>query len=257
MKEEFYTLVDGKATLRNLKEEEWKVRDDAFAAWFRKEIDEAILIYHEIYDNHKYDYIDNCIYQNKGCFLKEGDRVLDLGGNVGIFTNFAADKGASKIWTFEPIQENFQVLMMNRPEQCEAHRLAISSRDNKSIKISFDADINGGSICDFVQDINKSTGTEDSAQTVMTMSLDTLIDSGVIECPDFIKMDIEGAEYETFRGLSDENLEKVRCIAMEMHENVLGKDKTSEIYRRLERLGFKHFSLWNPDKCNVVWFWKE
>ena len=137
MTDKFWTLVDDKPKYRNLKKEENKVRNELFQKFYKGEIDEALVIYYEVYDCHSSFYIDNSIYQNRGCFLKEGDHVLDLGANIGIFTNFAADKGAAKIYSFEPILENFHMLMMNRPEQCEAHRLAISDKDNESIKISF------------------------------------------------------------------------------------------------------------------------
>ena len=257
MREVFHTLIDGFSTPRNLKELEWKVRDDVFGSWRRREIDEAIVQYYEIYDCHSSFYKDDCIYQAKNCFIKPGDVVLDLGANIGIFTNFAADKEASKIYSFEPIQQNFQMLMMNRPGQCEAHRLAISDRDNKSIKISYEEEVNGGSTCEFVDDYDKQYNKSSVSQTIMTMTLDTLIDNKIIESPDFIKMDIEGAEYQAFRGISDKNLEKTRCIAMEMHEGKIGKPKSQEIYNRLKRLGFQDFTLWNPQGSNMVWFWKD
>ena len=63
MREVFHTLIDGFSTPRNLKEEEWKVRNDVFGSWRRREIDEAIVQYYEIYDCHSSFYKDNCIYQ--------------------------------------------------------------------------------------------------------------------------------------------------------------------------------------------------
>jgi len=67
-------------------------------------------------------------------------------------------------------------------------------------------------------------------------------------------MDIEGAEWVAFQGISDEILSKTRCIAMELHANVLSEDQVNGIYQRLNGLGFKSYTLNNPDKCNIVWF---
>jgi len=81
-----------------------------------------------------------------------------------------------------------------------------------------------------------------------------MIKNNLIEQPDFIKMDIEGAEVMAFEGITDAILKKVRCIAMEMHNDVIGKDGVSYIYERLKKLGFKSFTLTNPDNNNIVWF---
>jgi len=252
MKDNFWTIRDSIPEYRNLKKEERAVRYSVYDSFFSGAIDEAVMIYHEIYDSHGQGFKDDCQYQYLGCDIKEGDVVLDLGANIGIFTNFAADKGASKIYSFEPVLENFHMVMMNRPNQCEAHRLAISDKDNESVNISFLDGSGGGSICDFVREENK----KERNQTVMTITLDTLIDNGIIESPDFIKMDIEGAEYEAFKGISDSNLSKVRCIAMEMHENVLGAKRVEEIYLRLQSLGFSNHTN-KYDECYQVWFWRE
>ena len=89
------------------------------------------------------------------------------------------------------------------------------------------------------------------------MSLDTLLEKGIIEKIDFMKMDIEGAEIYAFEGISDENLQNIRCIAMEMHVAAIGKEEELKIYNRMTRLGFRNFTIFNPDSNNIVYFWKE
>ena len=46
-------------------------------------------------------------------FLKDAPIWLDLGGNIGTFTCQALHKGAQKVITFEPEQENFELLLKN------------------------------------------------------------------------------------------------------------------------------------------------
>jgi FkbM family methyltransferase len=242
----FWTDINGQLVLRNLEREESIYRDNIFPAWSKNQIDEPILIYYEVYDCHSGGYIDDSLYQFNECFIKEGDVVLDLGANIGIFTRFASDKGAKKVYSFEPVQENFRLLSLNRPDNCEAHRIAISNKDNDAVQISYKPNCPGGSSI-----IKYEDGI---LQTCMTMTVDTLINNGVIEQPDFIKMDIEGAEILAFDGISDDVLRKTRCITMEMHEDVIGKEDSDKIYDRLRGLGFKPFTLYNPDNNNIVWF---
>ena len=243
----FWTRVDGRLALRNLEREEHAFRHNIFQSWQRGEIDEPILIYYEVYDLHQSpaNNLNNSLYERGACWIKTDDVVLDLGANIGIFSRFASDRGARKVYSFEPIQENFELLMLNRPNNCEAHRIAVSNKDNQSISMAYDKNTPGGS--SFVA----KSGPE---QTVMTMTINTLVENGVIESPDFIKMDIEGAEVVAFEGIRDTILRNTRCIAMEMHANVLPEADVQGIYDRLISLGFKSYTLTNPDKCNIVWF---
>ena len=60
MKTNFWTIVDGSPKERNLKEEEYKVRNDVFGSWRRREIDEAI---HTRYNT---DYVEALEYASLG-----------------------------------------------------------------------------------------------------------------------------------------------------------------------------------------------
>lgn len=241
----FWTRVNGQLSLRNLEKEEAVYRHNIFPSWSANAIDEPIVIYYEVYDCHSADYLDDSLYQRGDCYIRENDVVLDLGANIGIFSRFASDKGAKRVYSFEPIQQNFQLLSLNRPDNCEAHRIAVSNEDNVALTMGYDEHCPGGS--SFVAKVGEE-------QTVMTMTVDTMVSNGIIERPDFIKMDIEGAEVMAFKGISDDILKTTRCIAMEMHENVLPAEDVKAIYDRLSRLGFNSFTLNNPDKCNIVWF---
>jgi len=242
----FWTDLNGQLALRNLESEEAVYRHNIFPSWKSGKIDEPILIYYEVYDCHSSVYIDDSLYQRGDCFIKEGDVVLDLGANIGIFSRFASDKGAKKVYSFEPVQENFKLLALNRPDNCEAHRIAVSNKNNQAVQISYKPDCPGGS--------SMLKHDDGILQTCMTMKISTMVKNGLIEQPDFIKMDIESAEVLAFEGISDAILKKVRCIAMEMHEEFISKEDSNKIYNRLHNLGFESFTLNNPDNNNIVWF---
>ena len=45
---------------------------------------------------------------------------------------------------------------------------------------------------------------------VRTYTMDYLFETGIIDKIDFLKIDIEGAEHQVFRGMSNENLGKIK-----------------------------------------------
>jgi FkbM family methyltransferase len=245
----FWTDQDGRLLCRNLEIEYEVVSADVFAAYRSQKIDEPVVIFYEIYKNEGLGLVNDCIYQINECKIDQEDVVLDLGGNIGIFSRFASEVGASKIFTFEPVQENFKLLSLNRPTNCEIHRLAVTDVDNQGVKISYKDWAPGGS------SINYPEGG--SEQTVMTISLDTLINNKVIQIPNFMKIDVEGSEVMVFSGISDDNLSKISKISMELHKKVIGDSGVNYIYDRLHSLGFRSFTIYSPTQDDQVYFWKK
>lgn len=245
----FWTRVNGRLLLRNLALEESVYSKCVFDSYYRGIIDEPVLIYYEMYDaesSEAFTFHSGNTYQVGDCYIRPMDVVLDLGANIGIFARFASDMGASKVYSFEPTMQNFELLLLNRPENCEAHRIAISNMDCQALDIAYKEDCPGGSSILFHED--------GKLQTCMGMTVSTLIDQGIIQQPDFIKMDIEGAEVHAFDGIRDEHLIGAHSIAMEIHIGVIGQEGAAKIYNRLANLGFNSYTMFNPDENNIVWF---
>jgi hypothetical protein len=53
--------------------------------------------------------------------------------------------------------------------------------------------------------------------TIQTVSLHDIFALNGMETCDYLKLDCEGAEYESLYGLDDQDLKRVRCIGMEYH----------------------------------------
>jgi len=95
---------------------------------------------------------------------------------------------------------------------------------------------------------------------VRTYTLNYLFDTGLIDKIDFLKVDIEGAEILTFNGISDENLLKVKTIAMEYHHAQLNYDDElrNRFIKRFNSLGFNTYLLYlgANNQLQYVYVWK-
>jgi hypothetical protein len=108
--------------------------------------------------------------------------------------------------------------------------------------------------------ISDSDTSPNISYTVRTYTLDYLFEVGLIDKIDFLKVDIEGAEIKVFKGISDENLMKVKYIAMEYHHSHLGynEELRNNFISRLNRLGFNSYILFLGDNnaLQLIYFWK-
>jgi len=131
--------------------------------------------------------------------LKPGDRALDIGANIGYYTTlFSSLVGnTGSVFAFEPEASNLELLKenltINRCTNTVVYPLGVSDRSGQA-SLHF-CEENWGmhriydSIC---------CGTEKT--TIRCVALDDFLESE--QQIDFIKMDIEGAEYSALLGMS-------------------------------------------------------
>ena len=122
--------------------------------------------------------------------VKPGMNVLDLGANAGFFSLAFASLGA-RVWAFEPLAENVVNLMRH---------IRLNNLESVSVIQAAVADRSG--ISGFEVFSNNAVGklVTHGNYCVPTVSLDGLMADGVIPRPDFVKMDIEGAEVVALQG---------------------------------------------------------
>jgi FkbM family methyltransferase len=189
--------------------------------WFRA-------IYHEIYNLLDY-------YKNREKTINEGDVVVDLGGNVGIFNRWAYSQGASKVISFEPDKRYFKLLSLNADPRSILFNAAVA--DTIDEFVLYQTEHLGGSTL---------LGSGDGVRyPVRTYTLNYLFETGLVDHIDFLKVDIEGSELHAFAGISNENLMKVKCIAMEYHHAHLdyNEDLRQGLINRMTSLGFNSYLL--------------
>lgn len=177
-------------------------------------------------------------YFPKGFEINSGDTVLDLGAHIGTFAIYASKKVEhGKVISLEPNQDNFKLLrrniFLNGCKNILALNKAVSSKSDK-LKLFLNSENNGAH--SFYKR-NQEHFSEDKSYFVDSISLDKLFKKLNISKINFLKMDIEGAEYDVLLNSSHETLQKVDKIALEYH-TIEGRN-FKELINFLERNGFK------------------
>ena len=88
--------------------------------------------------------------------------------------------------------------------------------------------------------------------SVPIKKLDTMIDEERIPQVDFIRMDIEGFEYNAYEGMK-ETIKKFKPkLLIEVHGNLMGIDKTIDFLNKLEGDGY-NLKYYAPRKLDKPW----
>jgi FkbM family methyltransferase len=251
----FWTLQpDGNEVLRDLKKENEKFSRDAY---LRGEFDANNYQWFEMF--HHYTFDDNgCDYERYGCYIREGDIVLDLGANIGVFAHRAETRGASKVICFEPVTPTFNCLIKNRGPKTLVYKNAVGGKQEFStFNIHTDyTHIGGGTSQE--QDLMLNGRNIVHSERVIVIGINEIFDG--IDCKvDFMKIDIEGGEVEVLTAIADKNLSSLRCLAAEFHKTYEEFDTfQSNFTDRMALLGFKHFTAYYGDgNLRTLTFWKE
>lgn len=127
--------------------------------------------------------------------IQEGDVVLDCGGCYGETSVWALQKGASKVYTFEPSPETIPYIKAN---------IETFGKDKRMVLVPYALGAMAGTISFMVdpENFGASSVQASDQEGIVSVSQITLDDwcteNNII--PDFIKMDIEGAEVDAIKG---------------------------------------------------------
>ncbi|MEK6952278.1 MAG: FkbM family methyltransferase [Nanoarchaeota archaeon] len=199
-------------------------------------------MYYETYCLNDYDKIDEIK-------IKTNDIVIDIGANLGIYSKYAASKEASKIFAFEPDDRFFTTLEKNIRLSDEAFNCALHSY-NGECELFMSNHIGGSTIVVPMEE----------KSMVSCFTLDHFWDSGLWDKIDLLKIDAEGAEFEIFKGINNENLQKIKKITLEYHHCFFNHDenKRNQFIERFNKLGFKTYMLFlgNNDNLQMIYLWQ-
>jgi FkbM family methyltransferase len=251
----FWTLSpSGEEILRDLKNENESFNLDAYN---NGEFDANNYQWYEMFHHYSFDDI-GCDYERYGCHIKEGDVVLDLGANIGVFAHRAETRGASKVICFEPVTPTFNCLIKNKGPKTLVYKNAVGGKQgftNFNIHTDF-THIGGGTSHD--QDLMLNGRDIVYSERVIIIGINEIFE-GMESKIDFMKIDIEGGEVDVLTSITNENLNSLRCLSAEFHRTYDGFDTfQSNFTDRMSNLGFEHFTVYygNHD-LRTLTFWKK
>ena len=159
--------------------------------------------------------------------------IFDIGGNIGITAVYLASIFPdAKIYTFEPLPDNFEILKKNiqKYDNIEALNIGLGS-SNGSFKVYLSDDSeNFGGVSFYPDPIgNKS----DSYISCKVRNINEVIKELNIESIDLIKIDTEGAEHDILMALQEKILRNTSWITGELHGN-----QDFELLNYLNNFGF-------------------
>lgn len=191
-------------------------------------------------------------------YLRKGSVFLDIGGNIGYHTLFAAAclEGSGKVYSFEPIPRLARQLKesvdINGFSNVEVCNFGLAEHDENNIAIYLRDENIGGSSLFRYQDIElvKVRGTE----KINVKKLDSFLPETVDV--NLIKIDVEGYEYEVLKGAAKLLERKHPVIIMEFSPIFYTQEsqqKSYEIISFLEKLGYSFYLLTEEPFDILTW----
>jgi FkbM family methyltransferase len=158
-------------------------------------------------------------------YLKPGDVFIDLGANEGYFSVIASGlvgKGG-RVIAIEP-QSRLQMVIrtnleLNGCSNVETHQLLLSAADGESmLMLTTELNTGASSMCASRQRLRRIMPVE----RVPSQTLGSFLERIRITTCDFMKVDIEGAEWDVFMG-AGQVLRRgiIRRFVLEIHNDIL------------------------------------
>lgn len=173
--------------------------------------------------------------------IPEGGAVLDIGANIGYYTCLFSGLAGSAgiVYAVEPVSDSRLMLRknlrLNNIKNAEIHACAMGEADGEdSICVSRKKNWSGF----YPEGLPEHVPAKDvvKMEKVSVFSVDSFLRDKNPPC--FIRMDLEGYEYNVLRGMP-RTLEENISLLVEMHMGILGPEKREEIILLLRDKGFK------------------
>ncbi len=182
--------------------------------------------------------------------LKKGMVVYDIGANIGEMSIFSAHllgEGA-KVFSFEPMKETYKILKENialngYENRVKAFDIALSDKTGEAdLYAATEYNENGS----FEDGLHTLYATNDRSVKLQTIRMETLDSKqGELPAPDFIKLDVEGAELHVLKGAGNTLKTKHPKIVLEFNKDTFEAAGYSqrEVLDFLRQFDYKFFTV--------------
>ena len=164
--------------------------------------------------------------------IAQNDTIIDIGAHIGLFSLLVSQFcKTGKIFSFEPIGDNFDLLIsnlkLNHIENIHPFNFAVS-KNTSNVNLFLNSDQSAHSIF----------SSDSESITVQSISLQRILDENKISSCKLLKLDCEGAEYEIIDSLPLEYFDKIQNIAIEYHAADSKPELAKELISKIKNAGF-------------------
>lgn len=169
--------------------------------------------------------------------IESGSTVIDIGGNIGIFSIKAAMYAKDvRVIVYEPVPGNFAMLQKNIAANrvghaVQAHQLAVAGKQGELELYYEESNTGEGSFAPHHRSDTKTIKIQ------CTTLADIFKDEHIDRC-DLMKIDCEGAEEDILFNAPRELFSRIGSMAIEWHDN-LSKRGFGHFKEFLEGLGYR------------------
>jgi FkbM family methyltransferase len=175
------------------------------------------------------------VYEDSRFPINPQDIVVDLGAHIGIFAVWAAQRAhLGTVFAYEASRANYELLVENkRLNQAENLRVKNLAVFDKPGQHDFYQPGGNGALGSLMQDQRAPK------ETVTAITLESLFKEHRLDHVDYLKLDVEGAEYPILLNCPAETLRRVRHLVLEYHEFDGAPWGPQDLERRLRSHGFQ------------------
>ncbi|NQU56652.1 MAG: FkbM family methyltransferase [Rhodospirillales bacterium] len=179
--------------------------------------------------------------------FEDGETLVDIGANIGLYSLMAAAQGAARVYAFEPNPFSFSVLARNIVSNGFNDviiPLALAISENSSVVTFKLGGLQAGGINNEI--IDGAPHVADPSITTTAFSIDELFQLQGISSINHLKLDVDGLELNILQGakglLSDNALKSVL-----VEDNSISESGESEIVQFLAQFGFRESDAFKSD----------
>lgn len=225
-------------------------------------INETIFMYQEIFERKN--------YLRNGIELKDGDCVIDVGANIGLFSLFTESYATNlTVHSLEPIPQIYNILEKNIElygKNISLHNIGLSDENKKREFVFYPkASIMSGAYTDVRQDHQTFESTlvhdsmTDKEKAIISenqqyfledrfkkeyvicelFTFDWFVETNGISQIDLLKIDVEKSEMDVLRGIK-RNWEAIKQIVIEVHDF---NNNVAEVNAILQKQGYHVLSV--------------
>lgn len=173
--------------------------------------------------------------------VKKGMTCLDIGSNIGYYVllenKIIGNKG--KVIAIEPSPKNFEYLKKNieiqRTKNIQAFNFAAGDKTGYINFLNYKNESNSGRV---IPD-NEVINWPGQVVKLPVKTIDSFLEEIEEDKIDFLRMDVEGYEYQIFQGMKNTIRRSKPIIQIEVHKSIMGTETTKKWLIELKDEGYE------------------